>query len=81
MSDNLNKVIIDLSKPAGQQESIVPLTPEEIAQRELDAAQAEAERLAQEQAQAELEATKAAAKSKLEALGLTPEEIAAITGA
>lgn len=56
-----------------------PLTPEEIAEREAMALQA-----AEEQAQREAEAqaladAKAAANAKLEALGLTPEEIAAIT--
>ena len=77
------KVIVDLSKPEGhpERESIIPLTAEEIAQREAMAAEAEANRIAQEQAQAELEANKAAAKEKLAALGLTPEEIAAIAGA
>ena len=58
-----------------------PLTPEEIAQREADAAAAaaaEAERVAAEEAAA---ATKASAIAKLAALGLTPEEAAAIVGA
>jgi hypothetical protein len=57
-----------------------PLTPEEIAQRELDAAAAEAaeaERLAAEEAKA---ATKASAVAKLTALGLTEEEVLAIIG-
>jgi hypothetical protein len=58
-----------------------PLTAEEIAQREADAAQAaieQAEREAEAQAKAD---AKTAAQDKLAALGLTPEEIAAITGA
>ena len=81
MSDTPVKVVIDLSKPKGQRESIIPLTEEEIAQRELDAIQAaeeQAQREAEDQAKAD---AKAAAQSKLAALGLTPEEIAAITGA
>jgi hypothetical protein len=56
----------------------VPLTAEEIQQRELDAiaaATAQAEREATEQAAAD---AKASAQSKLAALGLTPEEIAAL---
>ncbi len=56
------------------------LTPEEIAQREADAAAvavAEAERIAAEKAKA---AAKASALDKLTALGLTEEEALAIVG-
>ena len=57
----------------------VPLTAAEIAQRELDAAAAEADRAAQEaEAQAQADA-KLTAQAKLQALGLTGEEIAALT--
>ena len=58
-----------------------PLTPEEIAQREADAAAAaaaEAERVAEEQAKAD---AKASAIAKLADLGLTEEEAAALVGA
>jgi regulator of protease activity HflC (stomatin/prohibitin superfamily) len=72
----MEKVIVDCS--TGEQ-TVVPLTAEEIAELEAVAAQAEAERLAAEaEATAKAEA-KAAAESKLAALGLTPEEIAALT--
>ena len=57
-----------------------PLTAEEIAQREADAAAAavaEAERVAAEEAKA---AAKASAVAKLEALGLTADEAAALLG-
>ena len=57
-----------------------PLTAEEIAQREADAAAAaaaEAERIAAEEAKA---AAKASAIAKLSALGLTEEEAAALVG-
>lgn len=57
-----------------------PLTQEEIAQREADAAAAaaaEAERVAAEEAKA---AAKASALAKLSALGLTEEEAAALLG-
>jgi len=57
----------------------VPLTAEEIAQREVDAiaaATAQAEREAAEQAEAD---AKASAQAKLSALGLSAEEIAALT--
>ena len=57
-----------------------PLTPEEIAQREADAAAAaaaEAERVAAEEAKT---AAKASALAKLEALGLTADEASALLG-
>ena len=59
-------------------ESIIELTDEEIAQREVDAAAhaiAQAEREAEAQAKAD---AKASAQAKLAALGLTTDEIAAI---
>ena len=57
----------------------VPLTQDEIQQRELDAiaaATAQAEREATEAAEAD---AKASAQAKLAALGLTAEEIAALS--
>jgi hypothetical protein len=62
MTEVLQKIVVDCS--TGEQ-TIVPLTAEEIAQRELDAqayAEAEAERVAAETA---LAALKASAKAKL----------------
>ena len=56
-----------------------PLTAEEIAQREADAQAAEAQRAEEEAAKAAAEAAKASAQAKLAALGLTPEEIAALS--
>ena len=50
-------------------------TPEEVAQREADIAAAEAQRKAEEQAEAERKAAKASAIAKLEALGLTDQEV------
>jgi hypothetical protein len=75
MTETLNKIVVDCS--TGEQ-TIVPLTAEEIAQREVDAAA-----YAAEQAIAEAEATakataKASAESKLKALGLSDAEIAAL---
>ena len=76
MTDTLMKVIVDC---ATGESTTVPLTAEELEQRETDRlaweAQ-EAERLALEAAKAEAQAS---AVSKLEALGLTAEEIAALT--
>lgn len=81
MTEIITKLVVDLSKPEGDPERVqsIPLTEEELAQREADriaADQADAERLAAEQAKAE---AKASAESKLAALGLTAEEIAALT--
>jgi hypothetical protein len=75
MTETLTKIVVDCS--TGEQ-TIVPLTAEEIAQREIDAAA-----YAAEQAIAEAEATakasaKASAESKLKALGLSDAEIAAL---
>jgi hypothetical protein len=70
------KLVVDCSTGVTTE---VELTAEEIAQREADAAAfavAEAERIAQEEAKA---AAKAAAEAKLAALGLTAEEIAALS--
>lgn len=74
------KIIVDLSKPEGEREQIIPLTEEEIAQREADA-----QAYAEEQAAREIEenariAAKESAKSKLAALGLSDTEIAALLG-
>jgi hypothetical protein len=77
MTETPTKVIVDCSTG---ESTIVPLTAEEIAQRETDRlaweAQ-EAERLAAEEAKA---VAQASAVSKLTALGLTAEEIAALKG-
>jgi hypothetical protein len=75
MDNILTKVVVDCSTGESQ---VVPLTAEEIAQREADIAAftlAEAEREAQATAKA---TDKASAEAKLAALGLTPEEIAAL---
>lgn len=75
MSDTPMKLVVDLA--AGTHE-YVPLTAEEIEQKEADAIAFEAERAAKEAA-AEAEADAAlAGKAKLQALGLTGEEIAAL---
>jgi hypothetical protein len=76
MTETPVKLVVDCSTG---EESIVPLTEEELAQREIDRLafeEAEAARLA---AEVEQEALKASANEKLKALGLTDEEIAAIT--
>jgi hypothetical protein len=69
------KLVIDLSKPEREREQLVPFTPEELAQRELDAMTLAAEE-AEAAAKAEtLAALKASAKAKLiSGQPLTPEE-------
>ena len=74
------KVIVDLSKPKGQRETIVELTDEEIAEREQRAAEAEAERIAQEEAEAQKQADKEAGIATLKGLGLTDAQIEALLG-
>jgi hypothetical protein len=70
------KIVVDCSTGV---ESIIELTDEEIAQLEADRAVWAAEQAAREaEAQAAAEA-KASAQAKLAALGLTPEEIAALS--
>lgn len=56
-----------------------PLTAEEIAQREADAVQAETDRVAREAEATAAQAAKESANAKLAALGLTAEEIAALS--
>jgi hypothetical protein len=75
MSETLTKIVVNCE--TGVQE-VIPLTAEEIAQREVDAAAyavAEAERLAAAEAAA---AVKASGIAKLLALGLTQEEANAL---
>lgn len=83
MTEVITRLVVDLSKPEGHPERVqsIPLTSEELAEREAMRIQAEADQAQREaEAQAKLEA-KASANAKLEALGLTADEIAAITGA
>jgi hypothetical protein len=76
MTDKPKKLVVDLA--AGTQE-YVDLTDEEIAQREVDAQAAAIERAEREATEAAKADAKLAAQAKLQALGLTGEEIAAIT--
>jgi hypothetical protein len=75
MTEVITKLVVDCSTGEATE---VPLTTEELAQRETDrlAYEAqEAERLAAEEAKA---VAQASAVAKLTALGLTAEEIAAL---
>ena len=76
MTDTLTKVVVDCS--TGEQ-TILPLTADEIASLELSRQEAEA-RKAQEDAEAAAKAAaKQSAQEKLKSLGLSDIEIAAIT--
>lgn len=76
MSEVLTKIVVDCS--TGEQR-IENLTEAELIQREADA-QAYAEQLAAQEAEAAAKAeAKASAEAKLAAIGLTADEIAAIT--
>lgn len=56
------------------------MTPAELEAQAAMQAQAEADRLAAEEAKAASDAAKASAEAKLSALGLTADEISALTG-
>jgi len=70
------KIIVDCSTGVTTE---VELTAEEIAQREADAAAFAAEQAEREAAEAARLAAKGAAEQKLLSLGLTAEEVAALT--
>jgi hypothetical protein len=75
MSEQLTKIVVDCT--TGKQ-TIVPLTPAEIAQRDQDAAAAAEEQAKREAEEAAKAAAAESAKAKLTALGLTEDEIAAL---
>ena len=72
---NPTKLIVDCSTGVTTE---VELTDEEVAQREADAAAFVEIKAAEEAAEAAKVAAKASAESKLAALGLTAEEVAAL---
>lgn len=76
MSEVLTKLVVDCSTGETTE---VPLTAEEIAQRETDAAAFAEQQAAQEAEAAAIAAAKASAEEKLAALGLSAEEIAALS--
>ena len=76
MSEELTKVVVDCSTGV---QAIIPLTAEEIAQREIDMAAAEEARVAREADEAAKAALKESAKAKLIAgQPLTAEEAAVL---
>jgi len=77
MTDTPTKIVVNCS--TGERE-ILPLTAEEIAERDAMAVQAEADRVAQEAADQAKEDNKASGIAKLLALGLTEAEANALIG-
>ena len=75
MSEQLTKIVVDCA--TGKQ-TIVPLTPAEIAQRDQDAAAYAEEQAKREAEEAAKAAAAESAKAKLAALGLTEDEIKAL---
>ena len=69
------KLVVDL---ATGKEEYIPLTIDELFQRDKDMEAAAIQRKADEEAAAAKAAAKAAAEAKLAALGLSAEEIAAL---
>lgn len=83
MSDRPTKLIVDCSLPEGHPDKvqIIPLTDEEIAEREAQAAQALIEEAARKEAEEARIALKASAKAKLIAgEPLTEEEAVVLLG-
>ena len=79
MADVPVKIVVDLSKPKGERESIIPLTKTEITERDAMAVQAEAERVEQEAIAQALTDLKASARAKLvSGQPLTEEEAATL---
>ena len=76
MSEVLTKVIVNCETGVVAE---IPLTGEELAQREVDAAAYAIEKAEREAAEAAALTAKESAQSKLTALGLTANEIAALT--
>ena len=74
MSEVLTKVIVNCETGVVAE---IPLTGEELAQREVDAAQAETERVAKEAADAAAAVAKTALRARL---GLTAEEAKLLVG-
>jgi hypothetical protein len=69
------KVIVDT---ATGEHKYIPLSVDEIAEREAQAIQAEADRVAREAEEARIAELKESAEAKLVALGLSADEIAAL---
>jgi hypothetical protein len=75
MTETLTKIVVNCE--TGVQE-VLPLTEDELAQRETDAAAYAAQKAIEEAEEAAKATAKASAEAKLKALGLSDAEIAAL---
>ena len=73
----MKKLIVNPQNPNGV---LVDMTAEELAQREIDVANATTQRQAEQQAKAQKEADALAGNNKLLELGLTQAQVTAMTG-
>jgi hypothetical protein len=80
MSETPVKVVVDLSKPKGQRESIIELTSAELTEREEMRIESEATQAAQDKAEKETAKKKLSGRNKLLDLGLTEAEVTALIG-
>jgi hypothetical protein len=81
MSETPVKIVVDLSQPKGQRESIIPLTQAEIDERDAQAVIAEQERADQQAIDDQTALDAQAGRDALVALGLTEAQITALVGA
>ncbi len=77
MTDRPTKIVVDCESGLT---AVIPLSDEEIAEREAQAALAVQQQAEREAAEAERLAAQESAKAKLAALGLSDEEVAALLG-
>jgi len=80
MSETPVKIVVDLSKPKGQRESIIELTSAELTEREEMRIESEASQAAQDKSEKATAAKKLSGRNKLLALGLTEAEVTALVG-
>jgi alanyl-tRNA synthetase len=73
----MKKLIVNPQNPNGV---LVDMTAEELAQREIDVANATAKQQAEQQAKAQKDADALAGNNKLLELGLTQAQVTAMTG-
>jgi hypothetical protein len=73
----MKKLIVNPQNPNGV---LVDMTAEELAQREIDVANATTQRQAEQQAKAQKDADALAGNNKLLELGLTQAQVTAMTG-
>lgn len=78
MTERPTKIVVDLSKPKGERETIVELTDAEIAEREARAAEAAQEEEARQAEEERIAALKASARAKLVAGEPMTEEEASV---